>query len=84
VIKLEKIVEAFNRISESSYWKVLEENIFSGVLESLNRRMRNEKDPTELLRIQGQLVWASKFCDFQSLADGYKKELINISKKLNG
>ena len=82
-VKLEQIIEAFNRISESSYWKVLEEEVFSGVLESLQRRMRNEKDTTELFRLQGQEAWANKFCDFKTLADGYKKELINITNKLN-
>lgn len=82
--RLGKIIEAFDRISESSYWKVLEEEVFRGVLESLQRRMRNEKDPTELFRLQGQEMWAAKYCDFSHLGDGFRTELKNITDKLHG
>lgn len=82
-VRLEAIIEAFDRINESKYWKVLQNEIFDGILEALQRRMRNEKDTTELFRLQGQETWANKFCNFKSLADGYRKELINITKIIN-
>ena len=81
-IKLEKIIEAFDKINGSIYWKLLQREIFDGVLESLNRRMRNEKDVNQLLKLQGQIVWADKYCNLTKLADVYKKELVNITNKL--
>jgi hypothetical protein len=81
-LKIEKILEAFEKINGSIYWKVLKEEIFDGVMELLQRRMRNEKDHQELIRLQGQLIWAEKYCDLDKMAEIYRKELINLTNKI--
>ena len=81
-VKLGKIVEAFDKISESTYWEILKEEIFNGVLESLQRKMRVETEPRELFRLQGQMVWAEKYCNLAKMAEIYRKELVNISNQL--
>ena len=80
--ELIEIIEAIEAISQSRYWKVLQNKVFVGVLESLQRRLRSEKDSKELFRLQGQAVWAEKYCDFVKLADAYRKQLQNIKSNL--
>lgn len=82
-VDLERIIDAFDKISSSMYWKLLQSEIFDGVLEALERRMRNEKDTTQLFKLQGQIVWADKYSDLSKLADVYKRELINVTKQIN-
>jgi len=81
-IKLEKIIDAFDKINGSIYWKLLQSEVFDGVLEALQRRMRNEKDPNQLFKLQGQIAWAEKFSNLPKLAEVYRKELTNITKQL--
>ena len=81
--ELNGIIEAIEHISRSNYWKVLQNQVFNGILESLQRRMRNEKETIELFRLQGQIGWAEKYTDFNKLGDAYRNELTNIRKQLN-
>lgn len=82
-IELSQIIEAFDNISKSDYWKVLQEKVFDGVLETLQRRIRNEKDTQEMFRLQGQIVWAEKYCNFTKLAEAYRTSLINVNKQIH-
>lgn len=82
--ELSQIIEAFENISQSEYWKILQSKVFDGVLESLQRRMRNEKDTKEMFRLQGQIVWAEKYCNFTKLTEAFRTSLSNVNKKLNG
>lgn len=77
-------IDAIQKISSSSYWKILKNNIFDGLSESLKKSLANEKDEKEIYRLQGQLIWAMKFADFGELVEVYKKELTNIRKQING
>ena len=76
------IIEALENVSSSKYWHLLQEKVFDGVVESLQRRLRNEKDTTEMFRLQGQVVWAEKYSDLKSLIIVYKNELANIRNNL--
>lgn len=83
------IIEAFNKVAESSEWKLLKEKIFDGVVENLKRRRDTEVEKKPLNgpmihSLNGQLEWAKKYSDLLSLAYIYKQELINIRKQLNG
>ena len=82
--ELLEIIEAIQAISASNYWKVLERSIFSGLVETINKRLANEKDDKELYRLQGQMVWAMKYRDFGSLAEAFRNELTGIRVKLHG
>ncbi len=82
-VKLEQIVDAFNKINESNYWKVLQTEVFSGVLNSLQSRLNKERDAEERVRLQGQIAWAEKYCDLTKLSTVYQKELQNLTKQIN-
>ena len=72
------ILEALQNIKGSKYWKLLEEKVFNGVLISLQHRIRTEKNPTEIYRLQGQIVWAEKFCDLTKMYQAYQNELTRL------
>lgn len=80
--ELVAIIEAIDAVKGSKYWKVLQKNIFDGVLQSLQHRIRNEKDTKELFRLQGQLGWAEKYCDLDKLAKVYRNELEKVTHQL--
>lgn len=81
--ELAQIIEALEHINGSNYWKLLQDKIFQGILDSLQSRLAREKEPIEMYRLQGQIKWAEKYPDLLKLADGYRNELINIRKKLH-
>ncbi len=80
---LVEIIEAIEKVSSSSYWKTLKLKVLDGVLSSLQTRIKNEKNPTEIYRLQGQIIWAEKYCDLEKLAQAYQNELLNLRTKLN-
>lgn len=77
------IVESLRAVKSSQHWRNLQEKVFNGVLESLQSRIRSEKNPTEIYRLQGQIVWAEKYTDLNKLCQAYEVELQNIRKQLN-
>lgn len=79
--ELVEIIEALEHISGSQYWKVLEK-MFNKDFESLQNRLRNEKNPTEIYRLQGKLAETEKFNLGKEL-QAYRLELQNIRNKLN-
>lgn len=85
--KLIKLIEAIERVSHTSDWKILNDHLFDDLVGSLERRLSQEasKDNIDLpttYRLQGQIVWAKKFSDFRKLADSFRSELSNIRKQL--
>lgn len=82
--ELLEILDAINHIKASNYWKLLHEKVLTGVLAGLQRRIRSEKNPTEIYRLQGQIVWAEKYTDLDKLAQAYQNELSLVRKQLNG
>lgn len=81
-VELTEIIDAIQHIAGSAYWKVLQQKVFDGVLDSLKRRISNEKDTTEMFRLQGQIVWAEKYFDFDKMADAFRNELKNVRQQL--
>lgn len=82
------IIEAIEDIAGNQSWKVLKEKIFDGVVEGLKRQRDHEVEKKPLNgpmihSINGQLAWAKKYSDFETLADIYKLELQNVRKLLN-
>ena len=75
------ILEALQNVKASRYWKLLEEKVLNGVMQSLQQRIKNEKNPTEIYRLQGQIVWAEKFCDLTKMYQAYQNELNNIRQR---
>lgn len=86
--ELVRIIEAITKITESVEWQLLKEKVFDGVVESLKKRRdaEVEKKPLNgpmIHSLNGQLEWAKRYSNFDSLALIYKQELSNIRKKLN-
>lgn len=81
--ELAEIIAAFDAIVASSYWKVLQNKVFDGVLEALQKRLDAEKDEKEIFRLQGQIAWARKYADLTKMTQTFKDELQRITKQLN-
>lgn len=75
------VVEALEHISNSNYWKSIEK-IFIKDFESLQKKLRNEKNPTEIYRLQGRINQAEKF-DLEPMLQASRMELQLIRKQLN-
>ncbi len=87
--ELVAIIEAINKVAESQEWKLLQDKVFNGVVESLKkeREVQVERQPLNgplIHNLNGQIKWAKKYSDLSSLASIYKQQLINIRKQLNG
>lgn len=86
-VTLVRQIEALRRVAASDDWSSLKKELFDGVTDTLERQQKNEAekdkpDPMALAKINGQLVWARKFCDLTKLADILLVELLNIRKQL--
>jgi hypothetical protein len=79
---LSETIEALNHIAESSYWKVLQKNVFDVDLARAKRRLVLEKDTTEIFRLQGEIRWGEKF-SLEALIQKYRDELQGIKQKIN-
>src|SRR3990167_10024455 len=81
VEKTTEIIEALQNIASSSYWKVLQQNVFDVELGKSKRRLEVESDTTEIFRLQGE-VRLSKRYDLEKLLIKYRDELTGIRKQL--
>lgn len=81
--ELLEIIEAIRRVAASDYWQLLKVKVFDGIVNSLENRLRNEKNPTEMYRLQGQLIWADKYSDLEKMVQAYENELKSLRNKLN-
>jgi hypothetical protein len=86
--ELVAIIEAVNRIADNSDWLILRKHIFDDLVGSLERRLateagKSELNQPEIHRLQGQLIWARKYSDFNKLADVFRSELKNVKQMLN-
>ena len=80
--ELVEIVEALEHINSSKYWKVLEQKMFIKDLNLLSIQLENEKNPTEIYRLQGEIRRAKKL-DIARQLQVRKVELKNLRSKLN-
>ena len=78
---LTEVIEALQSIASSNYWRVLQQNVFNVDLDKAKSRLANEKDTTEIFRLQGEIRWGEKF-DLEKLTKKYRDELTAIRKQL--
>ena len=76
-----RIIEAMESITSSSHWKSLESLVLAPELAKLQRRLRNEKNPTEIYRLQGKIEQAEKFALAEQV-QVYRHELQKIRSSL--
>jgi hypothetical protein len=74
-------IEALQNIENSNFWKVLQKNIFEVDLDKAKRSLANEKDTTEMFRLQGDIRTGEKL-NLESLIAKYRKELQAIKKQI--
>lgn len=87
--KLVKIIEALATIADSKEWSTLKNTVFDGVVETLDKQLKNEAskdDPDKMVlaKINGQLVWARKYADLESLAGVFRLQLTQVRTLLYG
>ncbi len=87
-VVLLKMIGAIDSLSKNKEWQVLKELVFDGAVEKLEKNLlmevkKNELQPIQIYRLQGQLLWAKRYSDIYKLAEDYKLELNQITKKLN-
>lgn len=86
--ELVKIIEAIKGIETRDEWSTLKTYVFDGVLDSLEHRMASEShkmplDEKEIYKLQGQIAWAKKFSNLETLAQAFRLELTNVRSQLN-
>ena len=85
--KLIQLIEAIQGVTQSVEWQVLNEELFDGAVESLERRLsaearKPEIEEAEIYRLQGQLTVAKRY-NLTDLLQVFKVELQNIKKRKN-
>lgn len=81
VTQLTEIIEALEKIGSSSYWTILQQNVFDVDLSKAKSRLAKEKDTTEIFRLQGEIRWGEKF-SLENMLSKYRNELLGIRKQL--
>jgi len=86
--ELTNLIEAINELAKNEAWKTLKKLLFDGLVEKIERQLnaevkKTQLNPIEIYRLQGQLSWAKRYSDIYKLAETYKQELNQITKKLN-
>ena len=76
---LTETIEALQNIANSSYWKVLEKNIFDLELAKSKRRLESESNPTEIYRLQGEVKLGRKY-HLAKLLTKYRDDLSALRK----
>lgn len=79
---LAEIIEALRNIRASSYWKVLEAKVFNKEFNSLRDKLENEKNPTEIYRLQGRITQAKKL-NLDKELQACEMELKRIKDQIN-
>lgn len=86
--ELFKIVEAVDHLSKNLDWQVLKELVFDTLVAKVEKSLeleskKNELNTAEIYRLQGKLEAVKRYSDLYKLAESYKAEINQITKKLN-
>jgi len=86
-MKLTKIIQAIEAVSQSPEWQILKELVFDGVVESLERQKNSETsqqpiNTDKVHSLNGQLAWAKRYSNFSSLTEVYRLKLKEVKDKL--
>lgn len=86
--ELVKIIEAVKEIESTNAWSTLKALVFDQVTDNLEKRLRLEANRPELnapdmYRLQGQLVWARRYSNLDTLLEAKRLELTNVRRQLN-
>ena len=83
--ELVKIIQAFENLEKSDEWATLKELVFDKALKSIDSQILQESIMTEiktnkLYYLQGQRMWAMKYCNINKFIEGFIKELEEVNK----
>ena len=86
--ELVEIIRAIREMVNTEQWSTLKRHVFDGVVEKLEKQLKDEAtrpelNQPELYRLQGQLVWAKRYSDMDTLADAFRLELTNVRRQIN-
>ena len=85
--ELAQLIEAINRVEQSEDWRKLKEIFLNGILEKLERQLKDEARKDEvslpkLYRLQGQIEWAKKYSNLKKISDEKRLEIENFKKQI--
>lgn len=85
--ELVKIIQAFENLEKSKEWETLKELIFSKALISIDKQIQlvaqaTPIDSPKLYSLQGERLWALRYCNIDKLITGYIHELEEVNKKI--
>ena len=81
VTRLTEVIEALQNIQGSSYWKVLEKELFEVELSRSRRQLEKESEPTKIYRLQGEIALSKRY-DLEDQITRKKLELQALKSKL--
>lgn len=79
---LTETIEALQNVAGSSYWKVLQKNIFDFDLAKFKREIEKESDEKKIFRLQGKIEVGRKYHLERILAEK-RDELTKLRLSLN-
>lgn len=80
--ELVEIIEALDSLKGSNYWKLINDRIFSKLLDRLHKEIDEETDTIKIFRLQGEIKWAKRYSDLSKLSEEYRNELSRINKQI--
>ncbi len=86
-VLLGRLIEAIEKLSRNEEWQTVKQLLFDRQIEKTEKQLLLEakshllSEPV-IYRLQGNLEWAKRF-DLYKLAEAYKAEFNQITKKLN-
>lgn len=87
VSRLSNLIQVLENLEKVPEWKLLKSLILDSLVEKIRVRIymestKDEIDPKELYRLQGELMWAKRYADLNGYAGTLKKELELVKKRL--
>jgi hypothetical protein len=85
---LVRMIEAINELSKNKDWQVMKDLLFDGLVDKTERNLlagakQDKLNDPEIYRLQGQLIWAKRYSDLYKLAETFRIELGEVTKRLN-
>ncbi len=85
--ELVKIIKSFENLEKSQEWETLKELVFNDALKGIEKQILTECtspviDLHKLYKLQGERIWARRYCNVDQYIETLKKQLEDINKKI--
>ena len=85
--ELTQVVEAINQVETSEGWQKLKKLLLDEIVTNLEKQLaseaaKNEVNPPEIYRLQGQLKWAKRYSDLKKLSEAKRQQIENLKNQI--